>query len=77
MDITLYTRDCFKSFPIIVPDWEKFVMNKALAWMNTTLDWLKFEGPLHLVFYEDLIDNLPSVIVKASRPFRCAFLPNW
>ncbi|XP_064101521.1 WSCD family member AGAP003962-like [Macrobrachium rosenbergii] len=40
--------------------WEKFVMNKALAWMNTTLDWLKFEGPLHLVFYEDLIDNLPE-----------------
>ncbi|XP_069160117.1 WSCD family member AAEL009094-like [Procambarus clarkii] len=40
--------------------WEKFVTNKALAWMNTTLDWLKFEGPLHLVFYEDLLDNLPE-----------------
>lgn len=34
--------------------------NKVLAWMNTTLDWLKFEGPLHLVFYEDLLDNLPE-----------------
>ncbi|KAK4314790.1 hypothetical protein Pmani_013936 [Petrolisthes manimaculis] len=40
--------------------WEKFVTTKALAWMNTTLDWLKFEGPLHLVFYEDLLDNLPE-----------------
>ncbi|CAL4075854.1 unnamed protein product, partial [Meganyctiphanes norvegica] len=40
--------------------WEKFVNNKATAWMNTTLDWLKFEGPLHLVFYEDLLDNLPE-----------------
>ncbi|XP_071538969.1 WSCD family member AAEL009094-like isoform X2 [Panulirus ornatus] len=40
--------------------WEKFVTNKALSWMNTTLDWLKFEGPLHLVFYEDLLDNLPE-----------------
>ncbi|KAK7077705.1 hypothetical protein SK128_026379 [Halocaridina rubra] len=40
--------------------WEKFVTNKALAWMNTTLDWLKFDGPLHLVFYEDLLDNLPE-----------------
>ncbi|XP_042210449.1 WSCD family member AAEL009094-like [Homarus americanus] len=40
--------------------WEKFVTNKALAWMNTTLDWLKFDRPLHLVFYEDLLDNLPE-----------------
>lgn len=36
------------------------MLNKALAWMNTTLDWLKFDGPLHLVFYEDLLDNLPE-----------------
>lgn len=34
--------------------------NKAISWMNTTLDWLKFDGPLHLVFYEDLLDNLPE-----------------
>ncbi|XP_069987402.1 WSCD family member AAEL009094 isoform X1 [Penaeus vannamei] len=40
--------------------WSKFVTNKAISWMNTTLDWLKFDGPLHLVFYEDLLDNLPE-----------------
>ena len=28
--------------------------------MNTTLDWLKFQGPLHIVFFEDLLDNLPE-----------------
>ncbi|CAL4082343.1 unnamed protein product, partial [Meganyctiphanes norvegica] len=38
--------------------WENFVIYEATAWMNTTIDWLKFEGSLHLVFYEDLLDNL-------------------
>ncbi|KAB7497816.1 WSCD family member [Armadillidium nasatum] len=38
--------------------WEKFTRTKAIVWMNTTLDWLQFEGSIHLVFYEDLISNL-------------------
>ena len=30
------------------------------SWTNTTLDWLKFQGPLHILFFEDLLDNLPE-----------------
>ena len=41
-------------------DWNHFARFQSLCWMNTTLDWLMFQGPVHLVFYEDLLDNLPE-----------------
>ncbi|KAA0197950.1 hypothetical protein HAZT_HAZT000570, partial [Hyalella azteca] len=44
--------------------WKSFVKNKAISWTNTNLDWLQFKGPLHILFYEDLLDNLPQEIRK-------------
>ena len=37
-----------------------FALNKALSWTNTNLDWLLFKRKLHVLFYEDLLDNLPE-----------------
>lgn len=36
------------------------MQNKVISWTNTNLDWLRYEGPLHVLFYEDLLDNLPE-----------------
>ncbi|KAF2363004.1 Sulfotransferase domain [Trinorchestia longiramus] len=44
--------------------WSTFVHNKALSWTNTYLDWLQFKGPLHVLFYEDLVENLANEMNK-------------
>ncbi|KAL3271373.1 hypothetical protein HHI36_021857 [Cryptolaemus montrouzieri] len=42
-------------------DWEQFVSDKLQIWKRTNLDWLyNFTGPTHVVFYEQLVDNLES-----------------
>ncbi|XP_044763477.1 WSCD family member AAEL009094 [Coccinella septempunctata] len=41
--------------------WEQFVYDKLQMWKLTNLDWLyNFTGPTHVIFYEQLVDNLEN-----------------
>lgn len=41
----------------------QFVKNKLKAWEQTNLDWLyNFTGPTHVIFYEQLVDNLENTL---------------
>ncbi|KAJ3650725.1 hypothetical protein Zmor_017375 [Zophobas morio] len=62
--------------------WQQFVTDKLESWKQTNLDWLyNFTGPTHVIFYEQLVDNLEHTLksiiefldisVDASL-FRCA-----
>lgn len=40
-------------------DWTHFVEDKARVWRQTNLDWIyNFTGPHHIIFYENLVQNL-------------------
>ncbi|EFA05808.2 WSCD family member AGAP003962 [Tribolium castaneum] len=43
--------------------WQQFVNDKLEAWKQTNLDWLyNFTGPTHVIFYEQLVDNLEHTL---------------
>ncbi|KAF5286574.1 hypothetical protein FQA39_LY16257 [Lamprigera yunnana] len=39
--------------------WQQFVADKLKMWKQMNLDWLyNFTGPTHVIFYEQLVDNV-------------------
>ncbi|XP_078682313.1 WSCD family member GA21586-like [Branchiostoma floridae x Branchiostoma belcheri] len=47
--------------------WRDFVEGKSQTWSNTFLDWLKFPGPLLIVQYEKLRDDLDNQLRRITR----------
>ncbi|XP_023239513.1 WSCD family member AAEL009094 isoform X1 [Centruroides vittatus] len=47
--------------------WRNYVAIQTKAWMNTVLDWLNFEGPLHIIRYEYFVQNLSSELSKVMK----------
>lgn len=47
----------------MLSDWQKFVTDKLAGWKQMNLDWLyNFTGPTHVVFYEQLVDNVQHTL---------------
>ncbi|XP_071033025.1 WSCD family member AAEL009094 [Parasteatoda tepidariorum] len=43
--------------------WVNFVQTHSRLWMESVLDWLQFQGPLMVLRYETIIDELPSQLI--------------
>lgn len=44
-------------------DWQQFVSDKLRGWQQMNLDWLfNFTGPTHIIFYEQLINNVEHTL---------------
>nr|CAI5817443.1 unnamed protein product [Callosobruchus analis] len=43
--------------------WQQFVSDKLRGWQQMNLDWLfNFTGPTHVIFYEQLVDDVPHTM---------------
>lgn len=47
--------------------WKDYVTVQIRYWTETILDWLKFEGPLHVVRYEDMVRDLHRELSRLMR----------
>ncbi|XP_022246035.1 WSCD family member GA21586-like [Limulus polyphemus] len=45
-------------------EWQLFLEKQIKVWKELTLDWLKFNGPLHIVKYEELVEHLKDNLLK-------------
>ncbi|KAG8194097.1 hypothetical protein JTE90_003040 [Oedothorax gibbosus] len=44
--------------------WPNFVQTHSKLWMESILDWLQFEGPLLVIRYEQMKEDLPYQLVR-------------
>ena len=52
---------------IFIPAWPVFVSKYAWDWFYSTIRWLSFSGPLHIIRYENLKTNLRQEVEKMVR----------
>ncbi|XP_076336830.1 WSCD family member GA21586-like [Tachypleus tridentatus] len=45
-------------------EWQTFLEKQIKVWKELTLDWLKFNGPLHIVRYEELVEHVKDNLLK-------------
>ncbi|KAF8766844.1 WSCD family member GA21586-like [Argiope bruennichi] len=44
--------------------WPNFVATHSKLWMESILDWLQFEGPLLVIRYETITQELPGQLIR-------------
>ncbi|XP_076369242.1 WSCD family member CG9164-like [Tachypleus tridentatus] len=47
--------------------WRKFVEISIRNWMHTIVDWLKFQGPIQVLHYEDMVNRLPEELIRLTK----------
>lgn len=54
--------------------WQDFVIDKAREWENMNMDWVKnFHGPILVVFYNDLVQNLEQELTRMMDFLKVSF----
>lgn len=47
------------------PGWEHFITERVPEWRKHTISWItEYKGPLHIVFYEDMVSNFYEEMYK-------------
>lgn len=54
--------------------WQDFVIDKTREWENMNMDWIQnFPRPLHIIFYNDLVENLEQELTKMMDFLKVSF----
>ena len=54
--------------------WQDFVIDKTREWENMNMDWIQnFPRPLHMIFYNDLVENLEQELTKMMDFLKVSF----
>ncbi|GBN45851.1 hypothetical protein AVEN_220393-1 [Araneus ventricosus] len=61
---TLSPSDYFQHLFKYKDAWPNFVATHSKLWMESILDWLQFDGPLLILRYETITQELPGKLIR-------------